>query len=138
FAKAKPENLIYGHAGLASQPHLGMLAVLKPIAAEGLGVPFTGAGPMAQALLSGTVMAIVETPAVAAASNLPVLAALSEARIAARGAPLRPSLGRTHGGAPPAPGGVRAPRAQTATASPAPGAAADAAHTRPTPRGAGR
>jgi|SRR5215472_179504 tripartite-type tricarboxylate transporter receptor subunit TctC len=49
FAKAKPENLIYGHAGLASQPHLGMLAVLKAIGAEGLGVPFTGAGPMAQA-----------------------------------------------------------------------------------------
>src|SRR5262252_10664020 len=83
FAKAKPENLIYGHAGVASQPHLGMLAVLKAIGAEGLGVPFTGAGPMAQALLSGTVMAISETPAVAAASNLPVLAALSEARIAA-------------------------------------------------------
>src|SRR4029450_14116963 len=41
------------------------------------------AGPMAQALLSGTVMAITETPAVAAASNLPLLAALSEARIAA-------------------------------------------------------
>ena len=83
FAKAKPENLIYGHAGVASQPHLGMLAVLKAIGAEGLGVPFTGAGPMAQALLNGTVMAIAETPAVAAASNLPVLAALSEARIAA-------------------------------------------------------
>ena len=38
---------------------------------------------MAQALLSGTVMAITETPAVAAASNLSLLAALSEARIAA-------------------------------------------------------
>src|SRR5437660_1037459 len=25
FARAKPENLIYGHAGVASQPHLGML-----------------------------------------------------------------------------------------------------------------
>ena len=25
FAKAKPENLVYGHPGLASQPHLGML-----------------------------------------------------------------------------------------------------------------
>src|SRR5437870_8779330 len=83
LANAKPENLVYGHAGLASQPNLGMLAVLKAIGAEGLGVPFTGAGPMAQALLSGTVMAITETPAVAAASNLPVLAALSEARIAA-------------------------------------------------------
>jgi tripartite-type tricarboxylate transporter receptor subunit TctC len=83
FAKAKSENLIYGHPGLASQPHLGMLAVLKAVGADGLGVPFTGAGPMAQALLSGTVMAITETPAVAAASNLPILAALSEARIAA-------------------------------------------------------
>ena len=83
FAKAKPENLVYGHAGLASQPHLGMLAVLRAIGAEGLGVPFTGAGPMAQALLSGAVMAITETPAVAAASNLPLLAALSEARIPA-------------------------------------------------------
>src|SRR6266702_7835845 len=83
FAKAKSENLVYGHPGLASQPHLGMLAVLKAIGADGLGVPFTGAGPMAQALLSGTVMAITETPAVAAASNLPLLATLSEARIAA-------------------------------------------------------
>src|SRR6266404_8111348 len=83
FAKAKPENLIYGHAGVASQPHLGILAVLKAIGAEGLGVPFTGAGPMAQALLSGTVMAITETPAVAAASNLPLIAALSQTRIPA-------------------------------------------------------
>src|SRR5262245_13486762 len=82
FAKAKPENLIYGHPGVASQPQLGMLAVLKAISAEALGVPFTGAGPMAHAL-SGTVMAITETPAVAQASNLPVLAALSEARITA-------------------------------------------------------
>src|SRR5215510_4410721 len=83
FAKAKSENLLYGHPGLASQPHLGMLAVLKAIGADGLGVPFTGAGPMAQALLGGTVMAITETPAVAAASNLPILAALAETRIAA-------------------------------------------------------
>src|SRR5262245_63993280 len=83
FAKAKPENLVYGHPGLASQPHLGMLAVLSAIKADGLGVPFQGAGPMAQGLLSNTVMAITETPAVAAASNLPILAALSETRIAA-------------------------------------------------------
>jgi len=82
FTKAK-SNLVYGHPGLASQPQLGMLAVLKAIGGDGLGVPFTGAGPMAQALLSGTVMAITETPAVAAASNLPILAALSETRLAA-------------------------------------------------------
>ena len=83
FAKAKPENLVYGHAGVASQPHLGMLAVLKAIGAEGLGVPFTGAGPMAQALLSGTVMAIAETPAVAASAG-PCRAVRSAHRRASR------------------------------------------------------
>jgi tripartite-type tricarboxylate transporter receptor subunit TctC len=83
FTKAKSENLVYGFPGVGSQPHLGMLSVLKAISADGLGVPFTGAGPMAHALLSGTVMAITETPAVAAASNLPVLAALSAERIGA-------------------------------------------------------
>jgi tripartite-type tricarboxylate transporter receptor subunit TctC len=94
FAKAKSENLVYGHPGLASQPHLGMLAVLKAIGADGLGVPFTGAGPMAQALLGGTVMAITETPAVATASNLPILAALADARISALpGVPTMKELG---------------------------------------------
>lgn len=81
FAKGKPENLIYGHPGPGSQPHLGMLAVLKALGIEALGVPFQGAGPMAQALLSGTVHAITETPAVATASNLTVLAALARERI---------------------------------------------------------
>jgi tripartite-type tricarboxylate transporter receptor subunit TctC len=83
FAKAKPQNLEYGHPGPASQPHLGMLAVLKAIGADGLGVPFQGAGPMSHALLAGTVMAIAETPAIAKASNLTVLAALTDERIAA-------------------------------------------------------
>lgn len=81
FAKAKPENLTYGHPGPGSQPHLGMLSVLDALGVSALGVPFQGAGPMAQALLSGTVMAIAETPAVAQASNLPVLAALTQERI---------------------------------------------------------
>jgi tripartite-type tricarboxylate transporter receptor subunit TctC len=83
FAKAKPENLVYGHPGPGSQPHLGMLAVLKAVGVQALGVPFQGAGPMAQALHSGTVMAIAETPAVAQASGLPILAALTDQRIAA-------------------------------------------------------
>ncbi|MCC7347331.1 MAG: tripartite tricarboxylate transporter substrate binding protein [Variibacter sp.] len=82
FAKAKPQNLTYGHPGPGSQPHLGMLSVLSALGVDGLGVPFQGAGPMAQALLGGVVMAITETPAVAQASNLTVLAALSEERIA--------------------------------------------------------
>ena len=83
FARAKPENLVYGHPGVASQPQLGMLAVLKAIGADALGVPFQGAGPMSHALLGGTVMAITETPSVAAASNLPILAALADERIPA-------------------------------------------------------
>jgi tripartite-type tricarboxylate transporter receptor subunit TctC len=82
FARAKPENVVYGHPGVAGQPHLVMLSVLKAIGADGLGVPFQGAGPMSHALLGGTIMAITESPAVAKASNLPVLAAISDERIA--------------------------------------------------------
>lgn len=81
FAKAKPQNLVYGHPGPGSQPHLGMLAVLDALGADGLGVPFQGAGPMAHAMLSNVVMAITETPAVAQASNLKILAALTDERI---------------------------------------------------------
>lgn len=82
FAKAKPQNLVYGHPGPGSQPHLGMLSVLSALGVDALGVPFQGAGPMSQALLGGEVMAITETPAVAKATNLTVLAALTETRIA--------------------------------------------------------
>ena len=82
FARAKPENVVYGHPGVAGQPHLVMLSVLKAIGADGLGVPFQGAGPMSHALLGGTIMAITESPAVAKASNLPILAAVSDERIA--------------------------------------------------------
>jgi tripartite-type tricarboxylate transporter receptor subunit TctC len=82
FAKAKPENLVYGHPGVASQPHLVMLEVLKAIGADGLGVPFTGAGPISHALLGGTIMAQTESPAVAKASSLPILAALADERVA--------------------------------------------------------
>jgi tripartite-type tricarboxylate transporter receptor subunit TctC len=82
FAKAKPQNLVYGHPGPGSQPHLGMLSVLSALNIDALGVPFQGAGPMAQSLLGGETMAITETPAVAKANNLTVLAALTNERIA--------------------------------------------------------
>ena len=81
FAKAKPENLVYGHPGVAGQPHLVMLGVLKAIGADGLGVPFQGAGPMSHALHAGTIKAITESPPVAKASDLPILAALTDQRI---------------------------------------------------------
>ena len=44
-------------------------------------MPYTGAGPMAQAMLAGTVMAMSESTAVAKASNLTVLAVQTSERI---------------------------------------------------------
>ncbi len=82
FAKAKPDNLIYASPGPGTQPHLGILSALGAIKAEGIHVPFTGAGPMSQAMLAGTVMAMSESTAVAKASNLVVLAAQTKERIA--------------------------------------------------------
>ena len=46
-------------------------------------MPFTGAGPMSQAMLAGTVMAMSESTAVAKAGNLVVLAAQTKERIPA-------------------------------------------------------
>jgi tripartite-type tricarboxylate transporter receptor subunit TctC len=83
FTKAKPDNLVYASPGPGTQPHLGIAAVLDAIKGEGVHVPFTGAGPMAVAMLSGTVMAMVESAAVAKASDLTVLAVLSKQRLAA-------------------------------------------------------
>jgi tripartite-type tricarboxylate transporter receptor subunit TctC len=81
FAKAKNDNLIYASPGPGTQPHLGILSALAAIKAEGVHVPFTGAGPMTQAMLSGTVMAMSESTAVAKAGNLVVLAAQTKERI---------------------------------------------------------
>ena len=41
FAKAKTENLVYGHPGVASQPHLVMLAVLVFVIFVGFPIAFT-------------------------------------------------------------------------------------------------
>jgi tripartite-type tricarboxylate transporter receptor subunit TctC len=81
FAKAKNDNLIYASPGPGTQPHLGILSALAAIKAEGVHVPFTGAGPMTQAMLAGTVMAMSESTAVAKAGNLVVLAAQTKERI---------------------------------------------------------
>jgi tripartite-type tricarboxylate transporter receptor subunit TctC len=81
FARAKPENLVYGFPGVASQQHLGMLGVLKAIGAKGRGVAFSSGAAALRALFDGSVMAIIETPGVATATDFTVLAALSEERI---------------------------------------------------------
>src|SRR5258708_13197650 len=39
FAKAKPENLVYGHAGLPSHPHLGILPVPQALGPHRLALP---------------------------------------------------------------------------------------------------
>src|SRR5215510_13852530 len=83
FTKAKPDNLLYASPGPGTQPHLGILSALSAIKGEGVHVPFTGAGPMSQAMLAGTVMVMSESTAVAKASNLVVLAAQTAERIAA-------------------------------------------------------
>jgi len=82
YTKEKPDNLIYASPGPGTQPHLGILSALAAIKAEGVHVPFTGAGPMAQAMLAGTVMAMSESTAVAKASNLTVLAVQANERLA--------------------------------------------------------
>jgi tripartite-type tricarboxylate transporter receptor subunit TctC len=81
FAREKPENLAYGYPGLASQQHLAMLAVLNAIGAKAREVSFTSAAAALRGLFDGTVMAIVDTSAIAAATDFPVLAALSEERM---------------------------------------------------------
>ncbi len=83
FARAKNDNLIYASPGPGTQPHLGILSALSAIKAEGVHVPFTGAGPMTQAMLAGTVMAMSESTAVAKAGKLVVLAAQTKERIPA-------------------------------------------------------
>ena len=82
-ARAKPESLVYGYPGVATQQHLGMLAVLKAIGANGRGVSFASGAAALRALFDGSVMTMVETPAVAPATDFPVLAALSEERMQA-------------------------------------------------------
>lgn len=84
FAKSKSDALIYGSPGPGSTPHLIMLDLLDELGVKSaVHVPFSGTGPMAQALLGGTVMAFSESPAIAKASNLPVLASFSNERLPA-------------------------------------------------------
>jgi tripartite-type tricarboxylate transporter receptor subunit TctC len=81
FAKAKPDNVAYATGGPGSMPHLLMLDVLRRIGAQGVHIPFSGAGPMSQALLGGTVSAMAESPAIAGANDLPILAVFAAERL---------------------------------------------------------
>jgi tripartite-type tricarboxylate transporter receptor subunit TctC len=98
------EALIYASPGQGSTQHILMAALLKQLGIEGLHVPFTGAGPMAQAALAGQVHVFIESASIPTNSNLPVLGVLAASRmpnlpeaptLAELGTPL---VGASHGG----------------------------------------
>jgi tripartite-type tricarboxylate transporter receptor subunit TctC len=98
------EALIFGSPGQGSTQHILTAALLSRLGIEGLHVPFTGAGPMAQAALGGHIQVFVESASIPASTGLPVLGAMARERMA--GLPAVPTLaelgqpivGSSHGG----------------------------------------
>jgi len=56
WAKKNPGQLIYGHPGIGTTPHLAMVKVAKKEGFTFKSVPFAGAAPTVSALLGGHVM----------------------------------------------------------------------------------
>ena len=104
FGRGGREALIFGSPGQGSTQHILIAALLKANSIEGLHVPFTGAGPMAQAALGGQIHVFVESGSIPAATGLPVLGVLGRERLA--GLPTVPTMaeqghpliGSSHGG----------------------------------------
>jgi tripartite-type tricarboxylate transporter receptor subunit TctC len=76
------ETLIFGTPGQGSTQHILLAGLLKAANVEGLHVPYTGAGPMAQAALGGQIHVFVESASIPASTGLPVLAVIGRERIA--------------------------------------------------------
>jgi tripartite-type tricarboxylate transporter receptor subunit TctC len=98
------EALIFGSPGQGSTQHILTAALLSRLGIEGLHVPFTGAGPMAQAALGGQIHVFVESASIPASTGLPVLGVVGRERmqgladvptLAELGQPL---VGSSHGG----------------------------------------
>lgn len=83
YGRAAREALIFGTPGQGSTQHILLAGLLKAANVEGLHVPFTGAGPMAQAALGGQIHVFVESASIPASTGLPVLAVIGRERIAA-------------------------------------------------------
>lgn len=81
LARSAPEALVFGSPGQGSTQHILLAALLRMAGADGLHVPYTGAGPMAQGALGGQIMAFVESPSIPAATGLPVLAVFGSRRL---------------------------------------------------------
>jgi len=88
--RSAKEALVFGSPGQGSTQHILMAALLARLGIEGLHVPFTGAGPMAQAALGGHIQVFVESASIPAATGLPVLGVMAPARMA--GLPDAPTL----------------------------------------------
>jgi tripartite-type tricarboxylate transporter receptor subunit TctC len=103
-ARSAEEALVFGTPGQGSTQHLLIAGLLARLGVKGLHVPFTGAGPMAQAALGGQIQVFVESATIPSSTGLPVLAVFSRERLAAF--PAAPTLaelghpmeGASHGG----------------------------------------
>ncbi|WP_137178965.1 tripartite tricarboxylate transporter substrate binding protein [Roseomonas sp. AR75] len=84
------EALIFGSPGQGSTQHILMAALLSRLGIEGLHVPFTGAGPMAQAALGGQIQVFIESASIPASTGLPVLGVMGTQRLP--GLPDAPTL----------------------------------------------
>jgi tripartite-type tricarboxylate transporter receptor subunit TctC len=62
YAKANPDKLNFGSAGLGSAPHMGIALMNNAAGISMVHVPFSGLGPMTNALLAGTVDVGLVTP----------------------------------------------------------------------------
>ena len=62
YAKANPGKLNFGSAGIGSAPHMGIALMNAAAGISMVHVPFNGLGPMANALIAGTVDVGLVTP----------------------------------------------------------------------------
>lgn len=103
-ARTGREALVYGAPGVGSTQHILTVQLLRALGVEGLNVPFTGAGPIAQAALAGQIHVFVEAASIPASTGLGVLAVLGSQRMASlpnvpsTGELGYPMAGTTYGG----------------------------------------
>lgn len=91
YGRRAREALIFGTPGQGSTQHILLAGLLKAANVDGLHVPYTGAGPMAQAALGGQIHVFVESASIPASTGLPVLAVIGRERVASL--PNLPSTG---------------------------------------------
>lgn len=100
-ARARPEGINYGSSGVGSSLHLGMELFMAKAGIRMTHVPFTGGGPLLQALLAGTIDASLDVAATTSQllweGRIRALATAAPARMPAY--PDLPALNETYPGA---------------------------------------